>query len=378
MNITHVIIGLNVGGAELMLARLIETQQQTAPRLRHRVISLTSLGEIGVQLQAQGVEVTALGMGSALQGPATLWRLVRILRRERPDIVQTWMYHADLIGGLAARIAGGRAIIWGIRTTDVTRGGSRVTQGIRWLCARLSGRIPTRIVCAAEVSLRIHTDVGYDRTRMIVIPNGIALERMTAPPEAVGALREEQGLVSSDRVVGMVGRFHPIKGQQDFVAAAGRIASACPEARIMMVGLGCDAQNQQLTNWIKETGAADRFILLGKRTDVPVCLALMDVFAMPSRTEGFPNVLTEAMAMSRPCVATDVGDARKVLGGGGVVVPPENPDALADAVLTMLDAPDDKRAAFGQSARQRVETKYTMARSAQRFEALYDSVANSK
>jgi|TARA_R100001143_G_C3360873_1_gene135503 glycosyltransferase involved in cell wall biosynthesis len=378
MNITHVIIGLNIGGAELMLARLIETQRRTAPRLRHRVISLTSLGEIGQQLQAQGIEVTALGMSSAIRGPATLWQLTRLLRQERPDMVQTWMYHADLIGGIAAWMAGIRAIIWGIRTTDITKGGSRVTRAIRWLCARLSRHIPMRIVCAADVSLRKHSDVGYDSARMLVIPNGIAIERMTATPEAVVALRREYGLTPSNRVVGMVGRFNTVKGQEDFVASTRRIASACPEARFMMVGLGCDLQNPQFKVLITQSAAADRFVLMGKRTDVPVCLAAMDVFVLPSRTEGFPNVLAEAMAMARPCVATDVGDARKVLGDSGFVVPPEKPDALANAVLAMLNASDEMRAAYGASAQHRVETEYTMVRSAQGFEALYDSVANSK
>lgn len=377
MNITHIIIGLNVGGAEAMLARLIEEHRISAPALRHRVISLTETGEIGLRLQRQGIEVRCLGMRSTLDSLAILWRLIRILRRERPDIVQTWMYHADLLGGVAARIAGIRSILWGIRTTDITKGGSRVTLGIRWICARLSRLIPTRIVCAAEVSLCTHADVGYDRERMMVIPNGITLERMVASPQDVRALRQKHDVASSDRVVGMIGRFHPIKGHQDFVVAAGRVASAYPEVRIMMVGLGCDTQNQQLANWIEKSGAADQFILMGKRTDVPVCLALMDIFVMPSRTEGFPNVLAEAMAMSRPCVVTDVGDARKVLGDGGLVVQPENPDALADAIMAMLDVPDKKRAAIGQKVRQRVEMKYTMERCALRFEELYDSIANS-
>ena len=145
----------------------------------------------------------------------------------------------------------------------------------------------------------------------------------------------------------------------------------------MMVGLGCDADNTQLAAWIAQTGAADRFVLLGKRADVPVCLAAMDVFVMPSRTEGFPNVLAEAMAMARPCVATDVGDAREVLGHCGLLVPPNAPTALADAVLAVLGAEDTVRAAYGHSARRRVEAEYTMARSAQRFEALYASVASA-
>jgi glycosyltransferase involved in cell wall biosynthesis len=374
MNITHIIIGLNVGGAELMLARLIETQRVCTGGGGHRVVSLTTVGEIGHRLRAQGVEVTALGMVSVLRVPITFWRLFWLLRFQRPDIVQTWMYHADLLGGLAARLAGIRAVVWGIRTTDITVGGSRVTRVVRWLCARFSRRVPRRIICAANASLRVHAALGYDAARMTVIPNGVVLERMVAAPDAVAALRAEHGLGPEARVVGMVGRFNAVKGQQDFIAAAGQIARGCPQARFLMVGLGCDADNGQLAAWIAQSGVAERFVLLGKRADVPVCLKAMDVFVMPSRTEGFPNVLAEAMAMARPCVVTDVGDARVVLGGCGSIVPPQSPAALADAVLAMLAADQGTRDAQGKAARQRVESEYTMARSAQSFESLYNDL----
>lgn len=378
MNITHIIIGLNVGGAELMLVRLIGAHRISAPDLTHRVISLTTEGEIGARLRQQGIEVRALGMGSALHGPATLLRLARILRRERPDIVQTWMYHADLIGGIAARMAGLRTIIWGIRTTDITRGGSRVTRGVRWLCARLSRRIPWRIVCVAHAAMQVHARIGYDPGRMMVIPNGLEIEHMQADAADIAALRVALGIPDGAPAVGMVGRFNPIKAQQNFVRAAGRIATQHPQCRFLMVGLGCDTRNAQLVDWIMQTGAVDRFVLLGKRLDVPVCLAAMDVFVLPSRTEGFPNVLAEAMAMARPCVTTDVGDAERVIGDTGPVVSPEDPEALADAVLGLLRAEPEVRAAYGRAARQRVEAEYTIARCAQRFEELYGSVSGSR
>ena len=278
----------------------------------------------------------------------------------------------------AARMAGLRTILWGIRTTDITKGGSRVTRGIRWLCARLSRRVPVRIVCAAEASLRIHAGVGYDRKRLMVIPNGLDIERMEADAATVADLRAIHGIPARVPVVGMVGRFNAIKGQDDFVRAAGRIAVKHPDCRFMMVGLGCDRNNAQLAEWITQTGAPERFVLLGKRADVPVCLAAMDVFALPSRTEGFPNVLAEAMAMARPCVTMDVGDAKQVIAECGLVVPPEDPAAMADAILHLLDSDTETRASYGQCARQRVEVEFTMARCSQRFVALYDSVSGLK
>ncbi|MGI0013727.1 MAG: glycosyltransferase, partial [Nitrososphaera sp.] len=147
--VVHVIIGLNVGGAELMLKRLIESHQDN-PKYRHSVISITLVGKVGTQLQEIGVEVRALGMCSLMDIPRVLLQLVRMIRAERPDIVQTWMYHADLLGGLAARLAGNRRVIWGVRTTDVESGGKRVTLWVRQVCAWLSRRLPYKIVCAAD------------------------------------------------------------------------------------------------------------------------------------------------------------------------------------------------------------------------------------
>ncbi len=362
-----------------MLARLIETHQSTAPFLRHKVISLTTVGEIGEKLRLAGVEVHALRMSSPFHLPLALLRLCRLLRCERPDIVQTWMYHADLLGGLAARLSGIRALLWGIRTTDITKGGSRLTRCIRWLCARLSWIIPAQIVCVAESARLIHERLGYRADRMAVIPNGLNVEKMVAAPSVVASLRSDMEIPVDAKVVGMVGRFNPVKGQQLFVQAAALVASQNPDVRFLMVGRGCDSSNSTLVSWIAETAYPECFVLLGERQDVPVCLAAMDIFVLPSRTEGFPNVLAEAMAMSRPCVSTDVGDAAVVLGESGKVVPPDDIYALAKALIHMLGLSIDQRSALGQAARRRIEQEFSMARCAQMFATLYMNVlANQK
>jgi len=267
-----------------------------------------------------------------------------------------------------------RRVVWGVRTTDITRGGSRVTRGVRWLCARLSASVPVRIVCAAQASLRIHALLGYSAERMMVIPNGLDLDRMVATPEAVARLRADHGIAPDDLVVGMVGRFNPIKGQREFVQAAARIAVQFPDCRFVMVGRDCDRDNAKLAEWLDATGVGGRFVLLDNRSDVPVCLAAMDVFVLPSRTEGFPNVLSEAMAMARPCVSTDVGDAARVLGNCGAIVPPEDVGAISDAVLGLLESGHEKREQLGVRARERVIREYSMERCARAYLDLYDSI----
>lgn len=370
----HVIVGLNIGGAELMLGRLIEIHRRRQGGIEHHVISLTTVGVLGAQMRGAGISVTALGMKSALQAPLALLRLIRLVRHWRPDVVQTWMYHADLLGGVGARLAGCRHVIWGIRTTDIAKGGSRATAVVRWLCARLSCRVPHTIVCAAGAARRLHAALGYCADRMVVIPNGFDLTRLQAAAPDVAALRRTCGLEGDVLVVGTLGRFNAVKDQQNFVRAAGVLARQYSGLRFLMVGRGCDAANPVLAAWIAATGFPERFILLGERADVPVCLAAMDVFALTSRTEGFPNVLAEAMAMGRPCVSTDVGDAAVVLGDCGEVVPPEDAQALAAGLQRLLALRAERRAAFGMAGRKRIEQEFSMERCAERFAAVYENV----
>lgn len=372
--IVHVIVGLNVGGAELMLRRLIETQRAQDATIEHHVISLTSVGAVGAQLRVAGVPVLALGLSNPLYAPLVLLRLVRHLRRLRPDLVQTWMYHADLLGGLAARLAGCRNVIWGIRTTDIAKGGSRATAGVRWLCARLSCWVPNTIVCAAQAAQRLHAGLGYCADRLVVIPNGFDMARLQASAADVAALRQSHGFGAEVLVVGTLGRFNAVKDQHNFVRAAGLLARDNASVRFLMVGRGCDAANPELSTWIAATGFAERFVLLGERSDAPVCLAAMDVFVLSSRTEGFPNVLAEAMSVARPCVTTDVGDAAHVLGGCGVVVPAEDSAALAQGMARLVTLPQQERIAMGEAARRRIAREFSMERCARRFADVYADV----
>ncbi len=373
INVIHIIIGLNVGGAELMLKRLIVSHQAVSDH-QHTIISLTSIGTVGLQLQALGVEVHTLGMRSVLDIPRVMWQLIRLIRIDRPDVVQTWMYHADLLGGLAARLAGNRNVIWGIRTTEVNASVSCATSLIRILCARLSHFVPHSIVCAADASRRVHIAVGYDASRMVVVPNGFDLDRLVATPEQGDELRLQCDLGAGVVVIGFLGRFHPDKGQQNFVRAAGLLARQYVNARFLMVGRDLDANNAQLAQWISATGCADRFVLLGERADVPACLVAMDLFCLSSRTEGFPNVVAEAMAMGLPCVVTDVGDAAMLVADTGVVVPKEDSAALAAGLRQLLAMSPDARQQLGQKARARIHAEFSMDRARERFESIYKLV----
>lgn len=369
MRIMHIIIGLKSHGAELMLQRLIEAAPAAIPNTV--VVSLTSLGAIGESLRKQGVEVHVLGMSSGWSAPLALWKLVRLIRQFQPDIVQTWMYHADLLGGLAALLAGHRNIVWGVRQTSLWFSVSPSAFLARMICAFFSGSVPKKIICVAESAKQSHIAVGYRAERMTVINNGFNFSTLVASTDKRQALRRAWNFTDSNVVIGAVGRFHPNKDYVNFVKAAAIVARARPEAMFILVGADCDANNAELRAWITEGGLQDRFVLLGERGDVPDCLAAMDVYCMSSRTEGFPNSLGEAMAMELPCVATIVGDAAALMGDTGVLVPPSDWKALAEGLLSIVRLSREQREQFGRRARIRVTTAFPIEKTRDRYDAVY-------
>lgn len=342
----------------------------------HAVVALTPGGVLGQRLKDAGIELTAFDFKSA--PVSQFFNLLSLMRRSRPDIVQTWLYHADMFGGVAARLAGNPNVIWGIRTTELTAGDSRFTVVVRKVCAWLSHWVPRAIVCVAEAARRVHAQVGYDDERMVVVPNGFDVSRLVAQADQVAALRSKCGFTGEHIVVGTLGRFNAAKDQHNFVRAAGLLAKQHSQLRFLMVGRDVEAGNAELIRWIEETGYADRFVLLGERSDVAVCLAAMDIFCLSSRAEGFPNAVGEAMAMGVPCVVTDVGDAAMLVADTGIVVPKENSPALAEGLASVLAMTPTARKQLGQKARDRVLSEFTVERVRERFEAIYQRLTEEK
>ncbi|HEX8572062.1 MAG TPA: glycosyltransferase [Allosphingosinicella sp.] len=374
MLILHIMPDLNPGGAELMMKRLIESHLDD-PRFEHRVISLRELRAVGPALQAQGVQVEALGLTSTARLPGTLWRLARRIRAARPDIVQTWMYHSDLFGGLAARMVGCRRILWGVRVADIAEiGVPRPTFWIRSACARLSSRLPSKIVYVAESARRIHERLGYDPSKSIVIPNGYRMPPEAPADRGSAAIRRELGLGASELLIGSAGRFSVQKDFRSFIQACAKIAAELPRARFLIAGREIDDSNVELGRWIAESGFAERFHLLGERRDLDSCLAGLDLFCLHSLQEGLPNVVAEAMAVGIPCVVTDVGDAAALVDDTGIVVPPADPDALATALLAMLRKPEVELRALGARARARIAEHFSMGAVRGRWEQLYNEL----
>lgn len=376
LRVVHVISGLGQGGAESVLLRLATYPDQT---VEHTVVSLTDEGIYGERLRAAGVPVHTMGMARGRVSLGAVMALKRLLVTLRPQVVQTWMYHADLIGGVAARLAGIRAIAWGIRNSGAhLERSSRSARIVLKLCAALSGRLPAAIVCAAQDAAERHAKKGYRRDRMVVISNGYDLSRYAPDAEARKRVRAQWGVDESAPLIGSVARWDPLKDHANLLRAVAALVRDGRDAglRCALIGRGMTAENAELGALIDKLNLRERVILAGPSDDVPAVMTALDLHVLSSCAEGFPNVVAEAMACGVFCVVTDVGDAAFIVGDTGIVVPPEQAEALARGIESaLLEVAARGRLRVGQVARERVLANFDLARMVQAYAAVWRRIA---
>lgn len=377
MNISIVITGLATGGAETMLLKLLERIDRR--RFSLHVFSLTSLGEIGPRIQSLGIPVEAMGMKRRVPHPVAVAALARRLRETKTDLVHTWMYHADLLGSLAARMAGVRTIAWCIRNTDLDRDKSKLsTRLVVRVNAIVSRWLPNGILCCAEATRDVHVALGYAAGKMEVIPNGFDLARFRPDPAACASVRNELHLSANTPLVGIVGRFDPQKNHAGFLVAAGLLLRSRPDVHFVLVGAGIDSNNDELAAVARRAGVFDATHWMGRRDDIPRLMAALDVLASSSFSEAFPNVLGEAMACGVPCAVTDVGDSAAIVADTGHVVRSGDMPALATAIGDLLALNPAQRVTLGHLARMRVEEHFEIGQVVRRYEDYYDRLARTK
>ena len=374
MRIVFIITGLSTGGAEIMLLKVLERldRQRFAPH----VISLTTLGELAPRIAALGIPVEAVGLKPGLFSPSDFFRLVRLLKRLNPDAVHTWMYHADLLGGLAARLAGVSSIGWCIRNSNLDKDKTKLsTRAVVGLCASISKWVPSRILSCSEKARQVHVACGYVAAKMVVVPNGFDLSQFKPDLDARFRVRAELGITDQTPLVGLIGRFDPQKNHAGFLAAVGVLHRQMPHVHFVLSGQGIDMSNAALMQALAQAGVLANTHLLGLRSDIPALMPALDVLASSSSYgEAFPNVLGEAMACGVPCAVTDVGDSAYIVGDTGRVVASGDMHGLAAALEELLELPLPKKTALGERARARVAENFESGAIVRRYEDFYESL----
>jgi glycosyltransferase involved in cell wall biosynthesis len=371
IRICHIITDLDAGGAERALVNVISRLDPT--RFCNEVISLIKPGIFGRYLHAAGIPLISLDLRRGRPTLSSFLKVVRYLRQSRPAILQTWLYHADLLGLFAHYFMPSTRLLWNVRCSDIAS--SPESSHLLWitrLLARMSDR-PDAIIVNSKRGRVFHEEIGYRPRRWIELPNGVDTQRFRPRFHQREELRSLLGIRTSGPVIGLVARYHQMKDHMTFLRASAKFASDHPDACFVLCGTNCDSENKGLNLLISQAGLSGRVILLGCREDMETIYPAFDLATLCSAFgEGFPNVLTEAMACGVPCVATDVGACREIIEGHGLIVSPRDPAALAQAWEAMLVAP---RELLARKARARASEHYGIDRICALYESIYMDVA---
>lgn len=372
--VLHVITGLDSGGAQSMLARIVLAEHRSPAPRKQVVVSMMDDGLYGEALRDAGVAVHCLECRQGKPSLRALWALVEIVHSLDPDVVMTWLYHADLAGTLAAVLArgGARRVVWNLRCSNMDF--ARYDRMTRWIVRALAwgSRFPAIVVANSLSGRKHHASLGYRPKRWEYLPNGFDLGALRPDAGDRASVRSEWSLRDDDFAVGMVARVDPMKDYSTFFGAAEMLLAY--GARCNFVLIGKDTDRLPIPESIRANTAA-----LGERSDVNRLLRGLDVMVLASAFgEGFPNVVGEAMASGVPCVVTDVGDAAEVVGDTGIAVSPGFPEALAGAVRRLMgEAAEDFRDRQ-RRARERIAERYSLERVVAGYRAVWDDVAQNR
>ncbi|MDZ8238332.1 MAG: glycosyltransferase [Nostoc sp. ChiQUE01a] len=377
MKIIYIITGLSTGGAEVMLYKLLSRIDRQ--RFHPVVISLMDRGTWGDRIANLGIPVYTIDMKPGTLKLVNIWRMVHIVNQLKPDLIQGWMYH----GNLAAQftkffIFRQIPVLWNIRHSlhSLELEKTRTTTIIK-LCARFS-YLPKKIIYNSQNSSKQHEKIGYVFDKTCVISNGFETEKFTPSIEARLSVRSELNTPKNALLIGLIGRYHPIKDHFNFLQAAVLLLKNYSNVQFVLAGNKVDWENHLLSELIHELGLVKHIHLLGERHDVPRLTAAFDIASSSSSGEGFPNVIGEAMSCGVPCVVTDVGDSGWIIGDTGKVVPPRNPEALANAWQALIDIGKEGRESLGKAARARVIKCFSLDSIVGEYEALYENTALCK
>lgn len=378
IKVIHIITGLSIGGAEKVLVRLLLSMDKD--RFDNNVISLTDLGPLAAPLIENGIQVKALNFLKGSTNLVPLALLISELLAHKPDLVQTWMYHADLIGSIASLLSTRVPVMWNLRQSALDEIHSKKsTVTTAKICSRVSSSLPNTIVCGSEAARLVHTKMGYDTTKMVVIQNGFDTEQYKPSLEQHVAFRTKHNIPEDAIIIGNPSRYDPQKDHLTFLQAAARVVHEIPNARFLLCGENITSENQNLMSTIKSLGLSNHIHVLGSLPNVVPFYCAIDVLALSSAYgEGAPNVLGEAMSCQVPCVSTDVGDSAHIIGDTSLIVPPHNPESLANTLITLAKASQMSRQKISHAARLRIQTNFPLATMVQRYEDLYKRVYSQR
>ena len=366
--VVHFISTPGGGGAEAMLLNLVSAMDQEAWKTVVIVVDGRAWPESMTKLREAGAEVHDLECSGFLR-KTTLVKLVKLLRQIRPAVMQSWMHHADFVGGWCARLAGVRHVVWGIHCREIHRipGESDLRAAFfRKLIGASSNVVPAKIISCSAAAMDDHVPLGYPRAAMVWVPNGIDTKRFLPDDQAREAIRNELRVPAEAPLIGFIGRFHEMKDLSTWLRAAALLQLKKPETHFWLCGGGEHELGDCARAALSVMPLRSQVHFTPFRSDPERVYSALDIFSLSSRTEACPMTVMEALSCGVPCVTTDVGDCARLLEGVGKAVPVRQPEALSRAwEEILLNRPSPAR------LRQHAQENFDILVAARGYEKVY-------
>jgi len=371
IRIVHVIAALNVGGTEMMLYKLLSRMRRG--RFENIVITLKEKGELSEDFESQSIRVYNVGgMGGILRISALI-RSLKILREINPDIIQGWLVHGNLVAQIASIFLPYRlSTLWNIRYTALPKVETKNSTLLIIKLLSLLSSLPQKIIFNSKTGANDHIRMRYRRDKSCIIQNGYDTELFLPSEIKRKSVRLEININEESILIGLIGRFDPLKDHSCFLKAGAMLLSRKRGIFFLLAGRKVDWKNLHLKQLIEKLGMKEKVFLLGERRDIHRIIAALDIATCSSVAEGFPNVIGEAMSCGIPCVVTDVGDSAWLVGDSGMVVPPRNHEALCKAWLKLIRMGSAERRILGEKARKRIENHFSIQKVVKKYEQLYE------
>ena len=337
------------------------------------VISLIKKGPIAFKIEKLDIRVYSLGLSSVFNLIPALIKLASIMRSFNPQIVHTFMIHSAFFGGIIAKFLNVPTIIWNIFSNDLSLQSNKIkTILIMKICAPLSRSIPNKIIVDSTSAYSAHETAGYLCQKMEIINNGVDVS-VFSPNELKRNDYRQRYFKKDEIIIGLIARYHPVKGHNIFLKAASLVKGKTINVKLLLNGTNIETTNNRLMEIINREGVQDIVHISDSNLDITKILLACDILVSSSLFESFPNIICEAMACGIPCVVTNVGDCAQIVGDTGITVNANDPDALAFAIIKLINMPSKDRKILGNNARLRIKNNFTLSLMVKKYNNIYNS-----
>ena len=361
IKIIHIISSLEKGGAQGLMFEIIKSLEK--PKYEHLIISLKTGNAYAAITASKSINLISLNL-SPYSLLSSFKKILKTVKEFKPNVIQSWMYHADFLTIILKPLLRNIKIIWSFHHAHPKKNKSS-SIFIAKFCSHFSSFIPDAIIACSDLTMREHIDFGYSANKIIVINNGVNEKRFKYNPKIP--------LSRENPVIGFIGRWHPIKGHKTFIKAAKILSKEIISARFIMIGSNIDQQNHDLNNIIKANDLAEKIELYGEEeVDIRKYYEMIDIYICSSWSESFSLTIVESALQGIPIISTDVGIVREIINDD-LINQTGDSEGIANSVMKLIEYNDEKIETQLKDSYQRAINKFTLDRMLRDYEAVYEN-----